>query len=197
MFTIGAHKWIQRFCGDSQQPECPIDEILSFPKRRSCTISDGIEMDSEIDNKESYLSLQLDQLLAKFKLKRIETQVKIANPTGSYFSDVAPIVDVLCVDKKGRPVPIEIKTGRVRRIRKKNKNDRGANGKLHEFADTFALRHHAQLSVQIECLRNVKWNGAGTGYLVYVDPLKVRKREPLHLKLIRINKDVLKAIRSA
>lgn len=194
MFKIGAHKWIQQFCGDSSQPQLAVDEILSFSARRSCTIADGNEMDQLIEDENSFLSAQLNQLFSTNNLKRIETQIKITNKTGTRFSDVAPVLDILCVDQKGKRVPIEIKTGRVRRVRKKNKNDYGAKGKLHTFADTIALRHHAQLAVQIECLRNSKWNGAGVGYLVYIDPVKVRREEMLRLKLTKVNKDVLSSI---
>lgn len=194
MYRIGAHKYVLQYCGDPVKPECPMDEIVSFSSRRSCTIKEGNDTDHMIEDKNSFLSVQLNEVLAKNGLKRIKTQNKITNPPGSHFSDVAPILDVLCVNKKGKCVPIEIKTGKSRRIRKKNKNDKGATGKLKAFADTVALRHHAQLAVQIECLRNPKWNGAGSGFLVYIDPMKVKRQEVLNLKLVSVNKDVLDAI---
>jgi hypothetical protein len=192
---IGAHKYIRQFCGDPRNPECPVDEIVTFHKewqRKSSTKEQGTATDAQLDDVTSCISKQLDALLQTVDLRRERTQVTVSNPSSCHFGNVHPILDVLCVDKKGTPVPVEVKTGKVRRLRKMNKNDTGAKGALSAFADTLALRHHAQLAVQIECLRN--WGGRGKGFLLYVQSCKKLGGNTFRLKLTKINKDVLNAV---
>jgi hypothetical protein len=168
---IGAHRFIRIFAGDPARPDCPIDELLVRPRggggrrkrARSSTIAAGVQTDEALEDADSATSRTLNVALEAKGLKRIDTQVHATGGVGPVFRNVAPILDVLCKDRKGRFVPVEVKTGRPRRLRLKNTNDTGARGALSQFADTIALRHQAQLSVQVHCLAD----GAGTGYLAY------------------------------
>lgn len=181
-YRKGAHKFIQQFAGDPSRPHCPIDEVIitarCAKRARSSSLAHGKETDLEIDNPCSDTSKLLNDALKKKGIVRISTQVRVEHGTGRVFKHVAPILDVLCKDKRGKLVPIEVKTGRIRRLRKKNANDQGASGCLMAWADTIALRHHAQLSVQLHCLKPDE--RSNKGYLAYF----FDARKPPHLSLL-------------
>lgn len=194
---IGAHRYVaQRFGGDVTRTHLPVDEIVTH--RRNCTksiasstLADGACTDAAIEQPDSAVSRALDAALSAHGLIREATQVTIEGECAGTM--VAPILDVLCRDARGRAVPVEVKTGRKRRLRHRGARDRGARDTLHAFADTVALRHHAQLAVQALCLR--RYGGSGcVGYLAYFPSRCTSVAHTPRVTLVPLNAAVGRAV---